>query len=131
MILVVDDDRIFPWTVKDKHFIIYERSSRDAIAFMARFWAYFYLIPDNERMHELWLDHDLGNNDTIKLVVDFLLFVHHAGFPFPVDHVHVHSMNASGADKAVKALEGPYDARRVPLPEGTTVVWTGPSRGSE
>lgn len=66
------------------------------------------------RLDELWLDHDLGGEDTIWPVVELLeqaAFEHHA---FNIGHVYVHSANPPGAAKIAQALQRwGYDVRVV------------------
>ncbi|WP_344646967.1 cyclic-phosphate processing receiver domain-containing protein [Cryptosporangium japonicum] len=49
------------------------------------------------RLDELWLDHDLGGDDTIWPVVEVLERAAFEGRPFDIGVVVVHSANAAGA----------------------------------
>ena len=66
------------------------------------------------RIDELWLDHDLGGEDTIWPVVEVLERGAFEGRPLDVGVVHVHSANPPGAAKVVQALtRWGYDVRLV------------------
>ncbi|MGK5685454.1 cyclic-phosphate processing receiver domain-containing protein [Actinoplanes sp. URMC 104] len=58
----------------------------------------------NRRLDELWLDHDLGGDDTIWPVVEELERAAFDGRPFDVGVIHVHSANPAGAAKMAQAL---------------------------
>ncbi|MFC5666522.1 cyclic-phosphate processing receiver domain-containing protein [Kitasatospora misakiensis] len=53
---------------------------------------------------ELWLDHDLGGEDTIMPVVALLEEAAFAGRPFRIGTVFVHSANPVGAQAVVRSL---------------------------
>ncbi|GAA2594802.1 hypothetical protein GCM10010435_87280 [Winogradskya consettensis] len=56
------------------------------------------------RIDELWLDHDLGGDDTIWPVVEILERAAFEGTRLDLGAVHVHSANPPGAAKVVQAL---------------------------
>ncbi|WP_425487211.1 cyclic-phosphate processing receiver domain-containing protein [Micromonospora maritima] len=56
------------------------------------------------RLDELWLDHDLGEDDTIWPVVEVLERAAFERRPFDVGVVYVHSANPAGAEKVMQAL---------------------------
>ena len=56
------------------------------------------------RLDELWLDHDLGDDDTIWPVVEVLERAAFEGPPFDIGVVVVHSANPAGAAKMAQAL---------------------------
>lgn len=58
----------------------------------------------DQRVDELWLDHDLGESDTIWPVVEQLEHAAFQGHPFDIGVVYVHSANPSGAAKMAQAL---------------------------
>jgi hypothetical protein len=58
----------------------------------------------DERVDELWLDHDLGENDTIWPVVEVLERAAFEGRPVDVGVVYVHSANPTGAAKVALVL---------------------------
>ena len=58
----------------------------------------------NRRLDELWLDHDLGDDDTIWPVVEVLERAAFEGRPFDIGVVIVHSANPVGAAKMAQAL---------------------------
>ena len=53
---------------------------------------------------ELWLDHDLGGDDSIMPVVTLLEEAAFNGRPFRIGTVFVHSANPAGAATVVRAL---------------------------
>lgn len=57
-----------------------------------------------ERVDELWLDHDLGADDTIWPVVEVLERAAFDGHPLDIGVVYVHSANPSGAAKVAQVL---------------------------
>lgn len=68
---------------------------------------------------ELWLDHDLGGDDTIMPVVTLLEEAAFNGQPFRIGTVFVHSANPVGAETVVRSLtRWGYQVRRaVAAPE--------------
>jgi hypothetical protein len=58
----------------------------------------------NHRLDELWLDHDLGGDDTIWPVVEVLERAAFERRPFDVGVVIIHSANPAGATKMAQAL---------------------------
>ena len=104
--LVVDDERTFEEMPEQRDmrlpkYCIYARTSEQAIN-----------ILRGMKIDVLWLDHDLGEDDTSMKVVDHLRM--------DIDPnmvIYVHSMNPVGAANIVRALERFYDVRRVPLPK--------------
>lgn len=107
-VLVVDDERTFRDMpeqrnlVSDKATVIYARNSKDALTILQAF-----------EVDELWLDHDLGGDDTAMPVVDYIV-QHH--MPFKCG-IWVHSMNPVGADNIMRGLRGHYpQAHRVRVP---------------
>ncbi|WP_344439782.1 cyclic-phosphate processing receiver domain-containing protein [Kitasatospora nipponensis] len=53
---------------------------------------------------ELWLDHDLGGDDTIMPVVTLMEEAAFNGRPFQIGAVFVHSANPIGAETIVRSL---------------------------
>lgn len=119
MILVIDDERTFNTNYEQ---IVYARSSREGMSELALAWTNFSLYY-GEKV-QLWLDHDLGENDTIIPVVDFLYVAANseaANSLTPltkvIDNIFVHSQNPTAADKIIGVLDGFYKIRRVSLPK--------------
>ncbi|WP_127506087.1 cyclic-phosphate processing receiver domain-containing protein [Actinoplanes solisilvae] len=52
----------------------------------------------------LWLDHDLGEDDTIWPVVEVLERAAFEGDPFDIGVINIHSANPAGAAKMAQAL---------------------------
>jgi hypothetical protein len=57
------------------------------------------------RLDQLWLDHDLGEDDTIWPVVEVLERAAFDERPFDIEVILVHSANPAGAGKMVQALQ--------------------------
>jgi hypothetical protein len=57
-----------------------------------------------QRVDELWLDHDLGGDDTIWPVVEVLERAAFEDRPFDIGVVYVHSANPAGAARLIQAL---------------------------
>ena len=95
-VLVIDDRRIlsFPAT--------YARTSARGLVQL-----------DGRPWDEVWLDHDLGAEDTIKPVVLHLERLAVEGRPYPVGRVVVCSDNPVGAAAIVAALSPWYPTSRV------------------
>lgn len=119
MILVIDDERTFKTNYKQ---IVYARSSREGLAELTLAWTNFSLYY-GEKV-QLWLDHDLGESDTIMPVVDFLYVAANseaANSITPltkvIDNIFVHSQNPTAADKIIGVLDGFYKIKRAQLPK--------------
>ena len=82
-VVVIDDLRTHP----DAQ--VHLRTSTEAIAWLDDF--------DGE-IDELWLDHDLGGEDTIRPVVSFITERAFLGSPLPIKRIVVHTANPPGAN---------------------------------
>ncbi|SCF29456.1 hypothetical protein GA0074695_5256 [Micromonospora viridifaciens] len=91
-IVLVDDLRSFV----DGRVAQVARTSRAGIGALERHRGY--------RLDELWLDHDLGEDDTIWPVVEVLERAAFEERPFDIGVVYVHSANPAGAAKIMQAL---------------------------
>lgn len=90
VVLGVDDLRSLPGGTR------VARSSREGV-----------LLLEEHRdveIDELWLDHDLGGDDSIMPVVALLEEAAFEGRPFRIGMVFVHSANPSGAEAMVRVL---------------------------
>ncbi|MEV6153031.1 cyclic-phosphate processing receiver domain-containing protein [Nonomuraea sp. NPDC052129] len=58
----------------------------------------------DEFIDELWLDHDLGGDDSIMPIVTLLEEAAFNGEPFQIGTIFVHSANPSGAETVVRVL---------------------------
>jgi hypothetical protein len=58
----------------------------------------------DQRLDELWLDHDLGEDDTIWPVIEVLERAAFDGQPFDIGVINVHSANPAGATKMAQVL---------------------------
>ncbi|WP_262285770.1 cyclic-phosphate processing receiver domain-containing protein [Micromonospora sp. MA102] len=91
-IVLVDDLRSFV----DGRVAQVARTSRAGIEALER--------PRGQRLDELWLDHDLGDDDTIWPVVEVSERAAFEGRPFDVGVVYVYSANPAGSEKTTQAL---------------------------
>jgi hypothetical protein len=57
------------------------------------------------RLDQLWLDHDLGEDDTIWPVVEVLERAAFNEHPFDIGLILIHSANPAGASKMMQALQ--------------------------
>lgn len=107
-IVLVDDERTFAGLAPDD---VVLRNSDSALLFFTKLY-----IEQNmkygEKLFAIYLDHDLGDNDDIRIVVDFLVLC-----PILTSHVFVHSQNPT-TDWIVQTLsKAGYNAERTALPE--------------
>ncbi len=106
MILVIDDEKIFPFKEAGKD-AVYARTIEEGRR----------LLGDAAELEELWLDHDLGGEDTIRpLVLELAARAFH-GDPKPIGRVVVCSLNRPGADWIVSTLERYYPVLRCTDPD--------------
>ncbi|MFE0458920.1 cyclic-phosphate processing receiver domain-containing protein [Kitasatospora sp. NPDC058965] len=90
VILGIDDLRPLPRATR------IARTSRDGIELLHE--------HRDGYIDELWLDHDLGGDDTIMPVVTVLEEAAFHGRPFRIGTVYVHSANPIGAENVVRSL---------------------------
>jgi len=103
-VLVVDDRRLMPFPAR------YVRTSAGAIARLSR----------DRPLSQLWLDHDLGGDDTGMRVADWMAQQAFEGHPVQVHQIFVHSANGPGAQRLMLTLERWYpQTRRTPAPMTT------------
>jgi len=105
--LVIDDERTFtnvglgfvadaPHNVNDEH-VTYARTSHDGLGLLAKHFV-DYKIKYASAIY-LFLDHDLGGDDDIRPVVDFLTVAKVPG----IREIFIHSQNPASGD-LVKVL---------------------------
>lgn len=123
MIIVIDDERTFAWYGAGRGEIRYARTSSEGIVSIAKAWTNFSLRYGD--MVDLYLDHDLGENDTIMPVVDFLYVAANAeaegsisGLTMVIRNIYVHSQNPTAGDTIIPLLSPLYKkVQRIALPE--------------
>jgi hypothetical protein len=128
MIIVIDDERTFKKDPNLDGFTewVYARNSVEGIAAIVNAWTDFTLRYGN--MVDLYLDHDLGENDTIMPVVDFLYVAGNAtvdqgfnpvgAFPLFINNIFIHSQNPTAGDTIIPLLSPIYhNVQRIALPE--------------
>jgi hypothetical protein len=91
-VILVDDLRSF----LDGREAEVARTSSSGVELLAR--------HRTDRVDELWLDHDLGGDDTIWPVVEILERAAFEGRPLDVGIIVIHSANPAGAAKMVQVL---------------------------
>ena len=99
--VVIDDLRTFHFDAR------YLRTSTDAVAWLTAHH------NDVGTIGQLWLDHDLGGDDTITSVVDWLCEQAVWDNPLPVDHIIIHTSNPPGAAMIERCLCRWYRTSRV------------------
>ncbi|MFA1540709.1 cyclic-phosphate processing receiver domain-containing protein [Actinomadura monticuli] len=90
IILGVDDLRSLPRATR------VARTSREGVLLLEE--------HRDREIDELWLDHDLGGDDTIMPVVALLEEAAFDGRPFTIGMIFVHSANPSGAETLLRVL---------------------------
>ena len=95
-VLVVDDVRIFEFDAT------YARTSEEGLA----------LLESRQMWNEIWLDHDLGGDDTTVPVVDRMCELAHAGTGVRVLKVFVHSSNPAAENLVRTLVRYGYNAYR-------------------
>ncbi|MGW4651204.1 cyclic-phosphate processing receiver domain-containing protein [Kitasatospora sp. NPDC004289] len=99
IVLGIDDLRPLPWVTR------IARTSAEGVR----------LLEEHREVYvdELWLDHDLGGEDSIMPVVTLLEEAAFHGRPFRIGTVYVHSANPIGAQTVVSSLRRwNYQVRR-------------------
>ncbi|MEU6077171.1 cyclic-phosphate processing receiver domain-containing protein [Micromonospora sp. NPDC047074] len=91
-IVLIDDLRSFV----DGRGAEVARTSGAGIALLSRY--------EDQRLDELWLDHDLGEDDTIWPVVEVLERAAFEGRPFDIGIINIHSANPAGGARMALAL---------------------------
>lgn len=91
-IVLVDDLRSFV----DGRIADVVRTSAAAVELLQRY--------RDQRIDELWLDHDLGGDDTVWPVVEILERAAFDDRPLDIGTVYVHSANPAGAAKIAQVL---------------------------
>ncbi len=102
--LVVDDRRVMPFAAR------YARTSARAIHMLGR----------SGHLQQLWLDHDLGGDDTGMAVADWMAEQAFLGHPLDVECIFVHSANGPGAQRLVLTLQRWYPH----VHQTTAPVWS-------
>lgn len=104
MIVLIDDERSFRIPLPDEPLVF--RNSASALQ-----W-----LTDNPTPHitQLWLDHDLGGDDTIMPVVNAIERRIIFGIPLTIDEVIIHTANPVGAQQLEDILSNHYPTIRVP-----------------
>ena len=105
--LIIDDERLplNGWTDIDVDVV---RTSADAMICLA-----------SRRYDEVWLDHDLGGDDTTRPVAMFL--AERAADSDDLPTVYVHSMNPVGAAWLMDTMKDYHPIRVEPVPNGLIV----------
>jgi hypothetical protein len=91
--VLIDDVRDF----RDERPALIARSSHEALGLLERL--------GRNRIDHLWLDHDLGGEDTIRPVIDLMLHLANTGPPLNVGEVHIHTANVGAGHQMVLELQ--------------------------
>lgn len=88
------------------------RTSADALEYLKRFQN-----QTDATIDELYLDHDLGGDDSIRPVVDELERACFEGEPYRIRRIFVHTANPVGADMIMRSrlLNENYKLARIGL----------------
>ena len=92
--VLIDDVRGF----RDGRPALVARSSQEALTLLGNL--------EGKRIDHLWLDHDLGGEDTIRSVVDLMIQQANAGAPLNVGQVHIHTANVGAGRWMLLELQG-------------------------
>lgn len=121
MIIVIDDERTFD--IDTAANVWYARTSDEGILQIAKAWTNFTLHY-GETIEAIYLDHDLGEDDTIVPVVEFLYNLGYTvgkgvySFTDIVGDIYIHSQNPTAATMIIPLLSPLYsNVQRIPLPE--------------
>lgn len=108
MILLIDDLRNFRVALAARPHIVARTSEAGLEALRD-------LDVEEKHIDELWLDHDLGGDDTIMPVVDYLSERAFNERPLSIGRIFVHTQNSVGAKQMLASLTRyGYNAVRVP-----------------
>jgi hypothetical protein len=102
MILVIDDVKTFPFP-NDPDDVVYARTLSDGTVWLTEAEA------AGVRISELWLDHDLGGDDTIRPICLMLAERAFNGNPYPVSRIVICSLNPVGIDWMWSTLSPYYN----------------------
>lgn len=117
-VIVVDDERVFDPTVCAPHRVDAEHYITSTDAFRRILKA----VEDNEVIDELWLDHDLGGEDTTRDLVMMMCEDASEFTAWPVRKVYVHSANPIGREWLWGTLDLFYDAVQVHSAEAQGLI---------
>jgi hypothetical protein len=106
-VVVIDDLKVIPelslrFTNGE---VIYLRTLDEA-------WIWILRSPEDESLNELWLDHDLGGDDTIRPLVLWLADRAFHGNPYPVKKIVICSMNPVGVKWIESTLNRYYHVEK-------------------
>ena len=104
--IVIDDERTF-LLENSTHL----RTSKDGLAELAKlFCDYQFRYGENVI---LWLDHDLGHNDDVRIVIDFLALVLMQEM---ILYIHIHSQNPVSETLVPVLQKAGYKCQKSQLP---------------
>lgn len=109
-ILVVDNKRIFPHSD-----VFYARSSSRALE----------ILQQSDGLKELWLDYDLGRDDTTIPVVDYLRERIICNNPFPVEKIFIHTNNPVEGENIYRSLSRYYKKTNTTICRTSVLSTTG------
>ena len=115
MILVIDDVKTFPFP-NDPDDVVYARTLSDGTVWLTEAEA------AGVRISELWLDHDLGGDDTIRPICLMLAERAFNGNPYPVSRIVICSLNPVCIDWMWSTLSPYYNLAICNDPESVFVL---------
>ena len=99
IVLLVDDERDFRDGVIPPDASVHTcRTSGDAIRFLDS------ASIDGTRIDQVWLDHDLGDNDTIMPLIDHIEAMYHEDRLPEIREFVIHTSNPAGRVRMIRAL---------------------------
>lgn len=98
-IIIVDDLRNFPFGPTDDGHTF--RTSEAALTWLQDDYA---MTRPAKVLDELWLDFDLGGDDTAMPIALWLAEVAYYGAPYPVEKIVIHSANPVGSEAMHQTL---------------------------
>jgi hypothetical protein len=112
-VLVIDVVKEFPFPPDTE--VVYARTLQDGFD---QLWEVFRLpLIDSPSEFELWLDHDLGGEDTIRPLVLQLAEMAYYGVTYPFSRIVICSLNIVGIEWIESTLWPPYHTVRCTSPE--------------
>ncbi len=92
--LVIDDEREFEFPADPQGFVVYARTSEEAL----------FLLESGESFDEVWLDWDLGGDDHVGIVLEAIERAAMFGHPFTVGEYVIHTQNSVGRVVLTRSL---------------------------
>lgn len=109
MIVLVDDERIFKAAITTADYLLL-KTQTEALQWLNT-------VDENSVIDQLWLDHDLGEENGIPVdvmpIVNELERRYFEGVCPRIEQIVVHTSNLVGGNDIIRALERHFNVRRV------------------